>query len=171
MDRAPRRTTAQIQRDLKTAIKMKHAAKKGPLSSPCESSTYTDVSPADAAGIQDDASSALCNAMGDLGIDPEVRRAPKEAHLDLPIVSGASWYLLDRPLHCGKGPSQMIVNHMASHCLSPTLKTCLGPTCNSSQTWCMCKSLTLHMNRRQWTGDAVLLLPPKALHGYCWVDT
>ncbi len=78
-----RRTTAQIQRDLKTAIKMKHAAKKGPLSAPCESSTYPDVSPADAAGIQDDASSALCNAMGDLGIDPEVRSTPNEAHPNL----------------------------------------------------------------------------------------
>ena len=77
------RTTAQIQRDLKTAIKMKHAAKKGPLSAPCESSTYPDVSPADAAGIQDDASSALCNAMGDLGIDPEVKSTPKEAHPNL----------------------------------------------------------------------------------------
>ena len=72
------RTTAQIQRDLKTAIKMKHAAKKGPLSAPCESSTYPDVSPADAAGIQDDASSALCNAMGDLGIDPEVKSTQRK---------------------------------------------------------------------------------------------
>ena len=41
-------------------------------SAACESSAYPDISAGDAAGLQDDASSALCNAMGDLGIDPEV---------------------------------------------------------------------------------------------------
>ena len=67
------RTIIEIQRDLKTAIKMKHAAKKaiGAIPAP-ESSAYPGISPADAAGLQDDASSALCEAMGELGIKPEV---------------------------------------------------------------------------------------------------
>ena len=67
------RTIVEIQRDLKTAIKMKHAAKKvvGAIPAP-ESSAYPGISPADAAGLQDDASSALCKAMGELGIKPEV---------------------------------------------------------------------------------------------------
>ncbi len=61
---------------MKTAIKAKRAAKVGSASSnnsaACESSAYPDISAGDAAGLKDDASSALCNAMGDLGIDPEV---------------------------------------------------------------------------------------------------
>ena len=52
---------------------MKHAAKKatGAIPAP-ESSAYPGISPADAAGLQDDASSALCEAMGELGIKAEV---------------------------------------------------------------------------------------------------
>ena len=52
---------------------MKHAAKKVVGTIPAlESSAYPGISPADAAGLQDDASSALCEAMGELGIKPEV---------------------------------------------------------------------------------------------------
>ena len=67
------RTIAEIQRDLKNAIKIKHAAKKavGAIPAP-ESSAYPGISAADAAGLQDDANSALCEAMGELGIKPEV---------------------------------------------------------------------------------------------------
>ncbi|CAK0780581.1 hypothetical protein CVIRNUC_005101 [Coccomyxa viridis] len=69
------RTIVEIQRDLKNAIKMKHAAKKVVGTIPAlESSAYPGISPADAAGLQDDASSALCEAMGELGIKPEVRK-------------------------------------------------------------------------------------------------
>ncbi len=117
------RTTAQIQRDLKTAIKMKHAAKKGPLGAPCESSTYPDVSPADAAGIQDDASSALCNAMGDLGIDPEVRSTAKEAQPNLPTApcEGVRCYLAlpDRVPDCSRGSSLIFDTALAVSMLSP----------------------------------------------------
>ena len=52
---------------------MKHAAKKANDASPApESSAYPGISAGDAAGLQDDASSELCKAMGELGIKPEV---------------------------------------------------------------------------------------------------
>jgi len=66
------RSIDEIQHDLMNAIKMKRAAKKAPLGASSESTTYPGISSANAADIHDDASSALCNAMGDLGIDPEV---------------------------------------------------------------------------------------------------
>ena len=132
------RTTAEIQHDLKNAIRSKRAAKKAPSSTLCQSSTYPDVSPADATGIQDDASSALCNAMGDLGIGPVVIFSAWEASPNLPILSHDdllplseySWSLT-LPRVLGRKTEWMIDIATATWCSAPASRlgkgACLQP--------------------------------------------